>query len=250
MKMLVKLSIVATLFFVALLTSNETKAQANPVSQQQSGRQTFISSLISSTMDLINQKIKLTEKQQAELKVLFKNQFEELNEFWKKNKDKREVMQEYRQKLQEKYEAQIKTVLTEEQYKIYKEYWGQNAGVKFDSQQNKMVIDLSKLPKSSAGGFLAYDNGRKMKLRDSIQLGKEVTFVIYWTEQGPYSSIVFTDPIKYELTAEEIKNKQYSFTVKPERTTTYTCIYYYKDNRTTKTQRVIKVIDKNGKEIK
>ena len=30
MKMLVKLSIVATLFFVALLTSNETKAQANP----------------------------------------------------------------------------------------------------------------------------------------------------------------------------------------------------------------------------
>ena len=55
MKMLVKLSIVATLFFVALFTSNETKAQANPVSQKQSFRQT----LISSTMDLINQKIKL-----------------------------------------------------------------------------------------------------------------------------------------------------------------------------------------------
>ena len=144
-------------------------------------------------------------------------------------------------------------MLTEEQYKIYKEYWGQNTGVKFDSQQNKMVIDLSKLPKSKTGGTLAYDNGRKLKLTDSIQLGKEVIFVVYWTEHSEWAKIVYTDPIKYEPTAEELKNKQYSFTVKPDRTTTYTWMYYYKDNRkptTSRIHRVIKVIDKNGKEIK
>ena len=119
-------------------------------------------------------------------------------------------------------------------------------------QQKEQVIDLSKLPATTTGGILFYDKDKIISMKDSVQVGTELKVVVFWTEKSVYSKVVFTDPVKYEPTPEEIKNKQYSFTVKPERTTIYNYIKYFKSSnkKPYMGKRQIKVVDKNGKEIK
>ena len=119
--------------------------------------------------------------------------------------------------------------------------------------QKEQVIDLSKLPATMVGGIKFYNKNKLVRRTDSVQVGTELKVVVFWTEnQNGYSKVVFTDPVKYEPTPEEIKNKQYSFTIKPERTTTYKYIQYYKSSNKKPYigERQIKVVDKNGKEIK
>jgi len=119
-------------------------------------------------------------------------------------------------------------------------------------QKNKQIIDLSKSSGAKISGVLVYNKDQIIQKKDSVQAGTELRFVVYWTEKSNYSKIVFTDPVKYEPTPEEIKNRQFSFTVKPERTTTYKYTFFY--NTSTKKpifwHRKINVVDKNGKEIK
>jgi len=118
-------------------------------------------------------------------------------------------------------------------------------------QKNKQIIDLSKSSGAKISGVLVYNKDQIIQKKDSVQAGTELRFVVYWTEKSNYSKIVFTDPVKYEPTPEEIKNRQFSFTVKPERTTTYKYTEFYKTARKPFVwQRKINVVDKNGKEIK
>ena len=119
-------------------------------------------------------------------------------------------------------------------------------------QKNKQIIDLSKSSGAKISGVLVYNKDQIIQKKDSVQAGTELRFVVYWTEKSNYSKIVFTDPVKYEPTPEEIKNRQFSFTVKPERTTTYKYTIFYKNSakKPLLWQRKINVVDKNGKEIK
>ena len=117
-------------------------------------------------------------------------------------------------------------------------------------QKNKQIIDLSKMPATMIGGVYVYNKDQIVKIKDSVQAGTELKFVVFWTEKSNYSKIVFTDPVKYEPTPEEIKNRRYSFTIKPERTTIYKFKWFEKDGKVSERTRTIKVVDKNGKEIK
>jgi len=117
-------------------------------------------------------------------------------------------------------------------------------------QKNKQIIDLSKSSGTKIGGVLVYNKDQIVKIKDSVQVGTELRVVAHWTEKGPYLKSVFTDPVKYEPTPEEIKNRRYSFTIKPERTTIYKFKWFEKDGKVSERTRTIKVVDKNGKEIK
>lgn len=71
-------------------------------------------------VERLNQELKLTDKQQADLKTYFTASFKKRNEAFEKNKDNREGMREQMQKDREATDAQLKKVLTADQYKTYK----------------------------------------------------------------------------------------------------------------------------------
>ena len=116
--------------------------------------------------------------------------------------------------------------------------------------QKEQFIDLSKMPANKIGGVYFYDRGKIIKKTDSVRVGTEITVFSYWTEKGSFLKSVFTDPVKYEPTSEDIKNRQYSFTINPKRTTIYKFKWFEKNGKVLEQQRIIKVVDENGKEIK
>ena len=71
-------------------------------------------------VERLNQELKLTDKQQTELKTWFTDSFKKRNEAFEKNRENREAMRSQMQKDREATEAELKKVLTEEQYKTYK----------------------------------------------------------------------------------------------------------------------------------
>lgn len=71
-------------------------------------------------VERMNEELKLTDKQQADLKTYFTTSIKNRNEAFEKNKDNREQMREQMKKDREATDAQLKKVLTAEQYKTYK----------------------------------------------------------------------------------------------------------------------------------
>lgn len=71
-------------------------------------------------VERLNEELKLTDKQQADLKTYFTTSIKNRNEAFEKNKDNREQMREQMKKDREATDAQLKKVLTAEQYKTYK----------------------------------------------------------------------------------------------------------------------------------
>lgn len=69
----------------------------------------------------LHAELKLTDKQQTELKTWFTDSFKKRNENFEKNRGNREAMQETMKKAQEETQAQLKKVLTADQYKKYQE---------------------------------------------------------------------------------------------------------------------------------
>ncbi len=72
-------------------------------------------------VERLNEELQLTEKQQNELKVYFSDSFKKRKEAFEKNKESREKFREMMKKEREATDAQLKKVLTEEQYNTYKE---------------------------------------------------------------------------------------------------------------------------------
>lgn len=70
-------------------------------------------------IERLNQELKLTDAQQKELKSWYTESFKKREEVFQKNKENREAMREQMQKNQKANEAQLKKVLTAEQYKTY-----------------------------------------------------------------------------------------------------------------------------------
>lgn len=71
-------------------------------------------------VERMNKELTLTEQQQNELKTWFTASLKQRNENFKKNKDNRENMREEMKKEREATDAELKKVLTAEQYKTYK----------------------------------------------------------------------------------------------------------------------------------
>lgn len=71
-------------------------------------------------VERLNKELKLTDKQQTDLKTYFTDSFKKRNEALEKNKDNREGMRDQMKKDREATDAQLKKVLTAEQYKTYK----------------------------------------------------------------------------------------------------------------------------------
>ena len=61
-----------------------------------------------------------TDKQQADLKKWYTESFKKREEAMQKNRDNREAMRDQMKKDREAADAELKKVLTEEQYKTYK----------------------------------------------------------------------------------------------------------------------------------
>lgn len=72
-------------------------------------------------VERLNEELRLTEQQQNDLKVYFTDSFKKRKEAFGKNKGNREEFREMMKKEREETDAQLKKVLTEEQYNTYKE---------------------------------------------------------------------------------------------------------------------------------
>lgn len=73
------------------------------------------------TVERLTKELKLTEQQQKELQTWYTASFKQREEKMKDNRGNREAMREQMKKDREATDAQLKKVLTEDQYKIYKE---------------------------------------------------------------------------------------------------------------------------------
>lgn len=70
-------------------------------------------------VERLNKELKLTEKQQSELKTWFSESFKQREKSFAQNRDNREAMREQMKKEREAMQTELKKVLTAEQYKIY-----------------------------------------------------------------------------------------------------------------------------------
>lgn len=107
---------------VLFLTTTLFLFLAMSVSAQQRGPREKLTPEQQATrmVERLNQELKLTEKQQKDLKTWFTESYKKRNETFEKNKENREAMRTQMQKDREANEAKLKKVLTEEQYKTYK----------------------------------------------------------------------------------------------------------------------------------
>lgn len=71
-------------------------------------------------VERLNKELKLTEKQQTDLKTWYIGSFKKREETFSKNRENREAMHEQMKKAQEATDAELKKVLTADQYKTYK----------------------------------------------------------------------------------------------------------------------------------
>lgn len=72
-------------------------------------------------VEFINKDVKLTDAQQKELKTWFTQSYKKRGEEFQKNRGNREAMMEMMKKSQTETDAQLKKVLTADQYKNYQE---------------------------------------------------------------------------------------------------------------------------------
>ncbi|WP_251621332.1 DUF4890 domain-containing protein [Odoribacter lunatus] len=101
--------------FLTLLATGGCSQQKGPRDQHSPEQQA------ENMIERLNNELQLTEQQQSELKTYFTDSFKKRNESFKKEKENREQMREQMKKEREAMDAQLKKVLTEEQYNTYKE---------------------------------------------------------------------------------------------------------------------------------
>lgn len=108
------------LVFVTALLLMGLSFVANAQHQRDSKEKMNPEQMSAKYVEKLNQDLKLTDKQQADLKTFFSAAFKKRNENFEKNKDNREAMKETMKKDREATDVEMKKVLTAEQYKTYK----------------------------------------------------------------------------------------------------------------------------------
>lgn len=115
-------SIMKRILFLAALFSMLVAAEGCSRQQQKNASERFTPEQESERMvERLNEELQLTEKQQNDLKVYFTDSFKKRKEAFEKNKESREELRDMMKKEREATDAQLKKVLTEEQYDTYKE---------------------------------------------------------------------------------------------------------------------------------
>lgn len=110
-----KLVFVATILFMSLsFIANAQQHQRGPRENMTPEEQS------TKMVERLNKELKLTAKQQADLKTFFTASFKKRSENFQKNKENREAMRESMKKDREATDVEMKKVLTAEQYKTYK----------------------------------------------------------------------------------------------------------------------------------
>ena len=120
MKKLVFLATTLLMFLAITVNAQQRGPRERMTPEQQATR----------TVERLTTELKLTDKQQADLKKWYTESFKKREEAMQKNRDNREAMQKNRdnreamrdqmKKDREAADAELKKVLTEEQYKTYK----------------------------------------------------------------------------------------------------------------------------------
>lgn len=110
MKKILFLATTSLLFLTVAVYAQQRAPREKPTPEQQATRM----------VERLNQELKLTDKQQTDLKTYFTASFKKRNEAFEKNKNNREVIRTQMRKDRETTEAELKKVLTAEQYKTYK----------------------------------------------------------------------------------------------------------------------------------
>ena len=92
--------------------------------------------------------------------------------------------------------------------------------------------------------------GKLILVNESIQLGDSITVTVAWNKS--IEKILLEGEYAYTPTPKEIKKGIYIFRFKPKRTFSFKYSTYFKDEnrKPTTGSRVVKVLDKNGQEIK
>ena len=110
MKKLVFLATTLLMFLAITVNAQQRGPRERMTPEQQATR----------TVERLTTELKLTDKQQADLKKWYTESFKKREEAMQKNRDNREAMRDQMKKDREAADAELKKVLTEEQYKTYK----------------------------------------------------------------------------------------------------------------------------------
>ena len=109
MKKLVFLATTLLMFLAITVNAQQRGPRERMTPEQQATR----------TVERLTTELKLTDKQQADLKKWYTESFKKREEAMQKNRDNREAMRDQMKKDREAADAELKKVLTEEQYKTY-----------------------------------------------------------------------------------------------------------------------------------
>ena len=110
MKKLVFLATTLLMFLAITVNAQQRGPRERMTPEQQATR----------TVERLTTELKLTDKQQADLKKWYTESFKKREEAMQQNRDNREAMRDQMKKDREAADAELKKVLTEEQYKTYK----------------------------------------------------------------------------------------------------------------------------------
>ncbi len=110
MKRIAFLAITVFMFLAFAVNAQQRGPREKMTPEQQANRM----------VERLNKELTLNEQQQKDLKTWFTTSFKQREENMKKGQDNREAMREQMKKEREATDAQLKKVLTEDQYKTYK----------------------------------------------------------------------------------------------------------------------------------
>ncbi len=118
-KILFLTAIIAIWGFMGSCKQQTNSNEQNKKTTEQKGNR--VEQQVQHMIERLNEDLQLTEQQQNELKTYFTESFKKRSETFKKNKENHEQMREQMKKEMEATDAQLKKILTEEQYNTYKE---------------------------------------------------------------------------------------------------------------------------------
>lgn len=110
-----------TATFIMCLTLGVSAQEQGPGNQRGPREKATPEQQATRTVERLNKELQLTEKQQKDLKTYFTEAFKKRNAAMEKNKNDRQAFRQQMQKDREANDAELKKVLTAEQYKTYKE---------------------------------------------------------------------------------------------------------------------------------
>lgn len=105
-----KITLLTTLFvlFLSVASYAQDRGSRERMSSEERAKK---------TVEQLNKELTLTAKQQSELETFYKTSYKKRQDIMSKNRDNRDAMREQMKKSQQENEAELKKVLTADQFK-------------------------------------------------------------------------------------------------------------------------------------